>query len=223
MSEDKRPLKQCKTRGRPLLQEVQTVNDADDVFSTTSSSSSENLPPVRPEIHALGNFAWLDPCETASEDEDEDDETSTSSDSEGLDEVKPSEEGSSEDEDEQEESFSKVPRTSAFTTIAPRESDLSSRLQSFLPEFQQANTELGLGGDVQKQRIDNVSDADEQYIEMNPSLGVLAEQSNEDGHVRMPRPQGEDDQTPNDEDVLINLPIAGNAQKSMKRKVEELE
>jgi hypothetical protein len=54
-------------------------------------------------------------------------------------------------------------------------SDLRSRLASFLPELQKANTMLQKPGAGLDSRIDDVKDSEEHYIEMELGLGVLRE------------------------------------------------
>jgi hypothetical protein len=54
-------------------------------------------------------------------------------------------------------------------------SDLRSRLSSFLPEIQKANTDLQDPAGAMARRVDEVADDEEHYIEMNLGLGVLKE------------------------------------------------
>lgn len=54
-------------------------------------------------------------------------------------------------------------------------SDLRSRLSSFLPEMQKANTDLQNSAEAMARRVDEVADDEEHYIEMNLGLGVLKE------------------------------------------------
>jgi Domain of unknown function (DUF4598) len=61
-------------------------------------------------------------------------------------------------------------------------SDLHSRLSSFLPELQKANTDLQNSAEAMARRLDEVADDEEHYIEMNLGLGVLKEKKS--GAVR---------------------------------------
>jgi hypothetical protein len=72
------------------------------------------------------------------------------------------------------------PRSSATS-----QTDLRSRLASFLPQLQQANAKLETDPDAASRQIDHVDDAEEQYIEMNLGLGVLrAKPGSEDAGVK---------------------------------------
>ena len=57
-------------------------------------------------------------------------------------------------------------------------SDLNDRLSAFLPALREANTKLESG---EVDRLDNVGEHEEQYIEMNLGLGVLEQKERKDG------------------------------------------
>ena len=107
----------------------------------------------------------------------EDDETSSS--------------GSSTDEEdsiEEDTDRNSLPVTNVSShppSSATSQTDLKSRLASFLPQLQQANAELETDPDAASKQIDHVDDAEEQYIEMNLGLGVLkAKPGSEDAGVK---------------------------------------
>ncbi|KAL6244023.1 hypothetical protein RBB50_008892 [Rhinocladiella similis] len=100
---------------------------------------------------------------------DDSDKTSSS----GSSEDEPSsEEDGDDEEDEEDLEATALPEPHVPVTTGD---DLRSRLQSFLPQIQNANLALQNAADVLERRIDNVSDSDEHYIEMNLGLGVLSE------------------------------------------------
>jgi hypothetical protein len=74
------------------------------------------------------------------------------------------------------------PSMSGSTTVTGS-SDLRSRIASFLPQLRKANEELVTAGD--DQRIDAVTEDQDQYIEMDLGLGVLKEKK------RLRPPNGE--------------------------------
>lgn len=107
----------------------------------------------------------------------EDDETSSS--------------GSSTDEEDsiEEDTDRNLPLNthvpSHAASSATSQTDLKSKLASFLPQLQQANAELEKDPDAASKQIDHVDDAEEQYIEMNLGLGVLkAKPGSEDAGLK---------------------------------------
>lgn len=82
------------------------------------------------------------------------------------------------DHDHGDASESESPRVEAFEGQASEgTNDLQTRLKAFLPRLQKANDELQDPEIARDQRLDHVSDDEENYIEMNLNLGVLEEQS----------------------------------------------
>ena len=107
--------------------------------------------------------------------------------------------------------------------------DLKSRLASFLPQLAAANQTLS-----HSERIDDVSDGEEQYIEMNLGLGVLSE-TPENGKAKggeeeiRTRENEDDDESGEDgngEDLLSvlvsNVKSDSGTKRDRKRKIEEI-
>lgn len=105
----------------------------------------------------------------------------SSSDDDGEDEANSAEDieessasnGHSSEEDErvQELSVLRKPPISAMNQA----SDLRTRLSTFLPELRKANADLQNSPDGRVNRLDEVPEDEEHYIEMNLGLGVLKE------------------------------------------------
>ena len=82
-----------------------------------------------------------------------------------------------------------------MSIITPKEaSNLQTRLKSFLPKIQYANTELVDADGILKHQIDHVSDDEKHYIEMNLGLGVLSEQQTvSEEEIQYQEPTADDD------------------------------
>ncbi|KIW33418.1 uncharacterized protein PV07_00270 [Cladophialophora immunda] len=237
---DRRPAKQRRIHGMPLLNQTSSVEDDED-SSSSSSSSSIQLPTTRLTHRLLKNVSSLPPEDSSSDGESGDDneeETTSSSGSEDSDSEEMSEEEEEEEEEEEKEEGEDVedhvaasgPGIPRFTTLPARASDLKSRLQSFLPQLQQANVELDNSRGLVDKRIDHVSDDAEHYIEMEVGLGVLSEQNDDATQIRLPHssPSEEEDNAGNDEtkggqeDTVLSRLVGTNGTKGTKRKIEEL-
>ena len=213
--QDQRPVKQRRTGGRPLFQELESADD--DGSSTTSSAASDDMLPVRSQIqHGDAAFAHRQGGRPSDSESSEEEETSSSG-SEDTDGESPSE-GESNEENEQDEAPSEDPILSTFVTAASPTTNIRSRLQEFLPRLEQANTELDHGEDVQDRRVDEVSGDAEHYIEMDLSLGVLTENADEEGQVILPQVQPSDD-----EEIGMHVPSAKQTKQTIKRKIEEMD
>ncbi|KAK5047072.1 hypothetical protein LTR84_007014 [Exophiala bonariae] len=114
-------------------------------------------------------------------------------------------------------------------------SDLKSRLRAFLPEIEKANSELEDADNVSKQRIDNVPEDEEHYIEMNLELGVLTERKGreEHGELKFRESSSEDESEDNLDGSSTKqpLPVDGTAvsqlkgekvQQKQRSKIEEI-
>ncbi|KAJ9604320.1 hypothetical protein H2200_011154 [Cladophialophora chaetospira] len=158
------------------------------------------------------------------------DESTTSSGSDDLEDItrSESEHSSSEEADEEEGPLEEGVRASVFTTttVPPQGTDLQSRLQEFLPRLQQANA--ALDGMEDDKRLDEVSDDDEHYIEMDLGLGVLTEQEKEHEKVKIPHSEDQNDDAADSQgagEIKAQPPTSGAVpnKKATKRKIEELE
>jgi hypothetical protein len=222
---DERRAKRRKTHTQPMLQDMNAWEDGD-VSSTTSSSSSEVLLPIRhsQRLHKVITPPGEDESSTDNENvgaEDED-ETTTSSGSDDSEDDEPSEVESS---DEKEGVHDEEASAQQLARAPAPEPDLKSRLQAFLPQLQQANSELESLGASHDRRIDQISDDADQYIEMDLGLGVLAEQEGETEEIKIPRAQGKGDDASDAEacegiKVSVNR-VHGHSSKT-KRTIEEL-
>ncbi|KIY04084.1 uncharacterized protein Z520_00776 [Fonsecaea multimorphosa CBS 102226] len=233
---DRRPAKQRRLHGIPLLEQPSPVEDDED-SSSSSSSSSIQLPTTRLSHRLLKSSNSL-PTENSSSDgesgEEDVEETTSSSDSEDSDSDDMSEEDEEDEGDDVEDHVAASgPGIPRYTTLPSRGSDLKSRLQSFLPQLQQANEELENSGEVVDNRIDHVSDEAEHYIEMEVGLGVLSEQNDDATQVRLPHTLPSEDEDNEDDDEIkdgqeglehsVLSPLIGmNGTKGIKRKIEEL-
>lgn len=84
----------------------------------------------------------------------------------------------SEDPSEEDEPMQDVPprkKPPIHTVPSDQSSDLRNRLSSFIPQLHKANTDLQDPAQVLFRRLDDVTDDEEHYIEMNLGLGVLKE------------------------------------------------
>ncbi|KAI1624799.1 hypothetical protein EDD37DRAFT_649140 [Exophiala viscosa] len=157
--------------------------------STSSSSSSGYSPPWRPRAQFELERQLMDGDESDEhDDEDEDGGTSTESDE--------SDEENSEEDASDEDALPPVLPSGLPTRLAAvGNSDLRSRLQSFLPQLQQANAELEDANVLVEKRIDHVSDDEQHYIEMNLGLGVLGERKRkaDDDEIRLDTSDMEDE------------------------------
>ncbi|KIW64671.1 hypothetical protein PV04_09589 [Phialophora macrospora] len=219
---DERLVKRRKTRPQPLLQEINAWEDGD-ISSTTSSSSSENLLPIRhaQRLRRVITPAGEDESSTDSENigVEEEEETSTSSESEDTKGDGPSEVESS---DENEGVHVEGTKAQQLTGRPAPEPDLKLRLQAFLPQLQQANAELETLRASHDLRIDQISDDADHYIEMDLGLGVLAEEENESEEIKIPRAQWKGDETSTAEGIKVSVDrLQGDSSKT-KRKIEEL-
>ena len=220
-----RPAKRQKTKDRPLMEELNGAED-DEASSTTSSASPGGLLPVRlPQRLPVGFVAsGQDGSSDAERDEEGQTETSSSSESDDSDDSEEdasSEEGPSDDAEESD--F--VDGATIARIVRPPVSDLRSRLQEFLPQLQQANSELERTGDVLHQQLDEVPDDAEHYIEMNLGLGVLTEEGDEAGQVKLPHSQkGDQEQAiPEAPHADVSIGLMGTKEtKPTKRKIEEV-
>ncbi|KAK4946804.1 hypothetical protein LTR10_014306 [Elasticomyces elasticus] len=194
--------------------------------STSSSSSSGYSPPWRPRAHFELERQMME--EEGNDEDDDEDLDEASTDSEESDE-ETSEEGDSQDEATLP---SILPSRLPTRFAAAGNSDLRSRLQSFLPQLQQANAELDNADVLVEKRIDQVSDDEEHYIEMNLGLGVLGERKRRaDDEIRLESSDVEDDDdelededddaTAMRDDVLAHLK-GESVSKVKKRKIEDL-
>ena len=99
--------------------------------------------------------------------------------------------------------------------------DLKSRLAAFLPQLAKANETL-----EGTERIDDVDDDEERYIEMNLGLGVLSENKQQDGEIQTKESESESDSvTSSDESGdrhLSTLIIPPQQRSQKKRKIEEV-
>ncbi|OAP62773.1 hypothetical protein AYL99_02000 [Fonsecaea erecta] len=232
--QDSRPAKQRRIHGTPLLGQTSPGEDDED-SSSSSSSSSVQLPTTRLSHRPLKgtNLPLMESSSSDEEeidDEDEDDnETTSSSDSDDSD----SEEMSEEEEDEEEGEDVEDGQTARCAVPPSRESDLKSRLQSFLPQLQQANKELENSKEVADKRIDHVSDDAEHYIEMEVGLGVLSEQDDGATQIRLPHlPSSDEEDNAEDDEIndgqdgmgnsVLSRLLGANGTKGIKRKIEEL-
>lgn len=107
-------------------------------------------------------------------------------------------------------------------------SDLTSRIQEFLPQLRRANADLENSPDRLEKRVDHVADDAEHYIEMDLSLGVLSErQAGAEEEIWVEGSSAEEDSPDKPdtdevgEDVLARLK-GDKSRKGTKRKVEEL-
>jgi hypothetical protein len=224
--EDQRPPKQRKKYGRPFLPEVVSDID-DDGSSTTSSSGSESEKAVRRVTRmptrsrtAAGVNPAPDTDEVATEsDSDTDTSSSDSSSSDGDGET---------GDDISEDDTSTSPRLFPDDDeVAHHEiPTLTARLMEFLPQLERANAELQKD-DSGSHRLDVGHEDDEQYIEMDLSLGVLEQRPVED--VEMPLTLAGAELQESDDLVRHELPSqsASTAQgkshhQTRKRKIEEL-
>ena len=110
--------------------------------------------------------------------EEEEDETSSSGSDSESEEHEVFENSESEDIVDLTGSTAIPPKIEAL----PQSSDLRSRLSTLLPQLKKANAQLESGPGVQ---IDDVADDEDQYIEMDLSLGVLKERKTPaDGEIK---------------------------------------
>jgi hypothetical protein len=135
--------------------------------------------------------------ELSSDTETSSDSDTSSTDSESEDECEDSENDSGSDNTDSdrgslgyESDMISLPAQSkppnSISTTVTGSSDLRSRVASFLPQLRKANEELVVAGD--DQRIDTVTEDQDQYIEMDLGLGVLKEK-------KRPRPLNGEIQT----------------------------
>ncbi len=211
------PAEQRKPRDGPLLQ---SINDnLEEEVSSTASSSHHSLRNILPSKDAGTSNA-----DEQSEEEDGEDETTSSSGSEDSGDDSMADSGVSSSEEE--ELSGEGSRTTPFTTDAVQKSNLRSRLQTFLPQLQQANAELDSGEDSHDKRLDEVPDNAEHYIEMDLGLGVLSEQEDEAGEVRIPQSKEEEGYGNNAGAHEIKLERTNGDSPTLnsvsKRKIEEL-
>jgi hypothetical protein len=217
-----RPAKQLKTHGQPFLQEVRMSAAADDSASvtTSSSSSSESATPDRQTRLPLRSMIAAEEDSSSSGEEEHSDketETTSSSDSDDSDNSDDSDEGVSEDNGSSPAATSTHIPPEAAPIMAP---SLAARVQSFLPQLQQANREMTASKESQ---IDNVTDEAKHYIEMDLSLGVLAEEQSDDEEIKIP--QGMTEREKDSEDGLegqMTMSMEMHTRKTTKRKIEEV-
>ena len=95
--------------------------------------------------------------------------------------------------------------------------DLKTRLAAFLPQLAKADKRLS-----GSERVDDVGDDEERYIEMNLGLGVLAEKQGDGKDVRTKESESESSSDAGFGETM--LPDAANTQKQpqKKRKIEEV-
>jgi hypothetical protein len=146
---------------------------------------------------SLGLEHDLSDAELSSDTETSSDSDTSSTQSESEDESEDSENNSSSDNTDSDQGSlgyesdmislpaQSKPSMSGSTTVTGS-SDLRSRIASFLPQLRKANEELVTAGD--DQRIDAVTEDQDQYIEMDLGLGVLKEK-------KRPRPLNGEIQT----------------------------
>lgn len=102
------------------------------------------------------------------------------------------------------------------------DSRLQSRLATLLPQMEKANAELDSEIQAKALQVDDVSDDEENYIEMNLGLGVLSE-IKEESNVLV------ENSSDSDEDAIetleTNMPQFENRASNLKpkRKIEELD
>jgi hypothetical protein len=222
---NERPVKRRKTSAQPLLRELNAREDGD-ASSTTSSSSSEILLPIRHSQRLRRVIAPPGEDESSTDNEnvgvEDEDETTTSSGSDDSEDDEPSEAESS---DEKEGVHDGEARAQQLARGPAPEPDLKSRLQAFLPQLQQANSELESLGASHDRRIDQISDDADQYIEMDLGLGVLAEQEGETEEIKIPRAQGKGDETSDAEaceGIKVSVDRVHGQPSKTKRTIEEL-
>ncbi|KIW12021.1 hypothetical protein PV08_09295 [Exophiala spinifera] len=189
--------------------------------SSPPSAADLNTPRLSPSSPLDTSVDTSESNETSSSGSSEDDTTS--------------EEDSDDEEDEETLGTSAVP--DGRVSVQPSD-DIRSRLQAFLPQIQNANLALQNADDALERRIDNVSDSEEHYIEMNLGLGVLSERREEaiaitggddgsatsdeaDAEDDVKEPNGGNDDLPVHDGILAAL-RGEKSTRGTKRNVEEL-
>lgn len=217
-------------------------SDADDSSTSLSSLDSENMRSSRVQLHRQRILRTTVQDYNSADDTAEEETTSSSGSEESESESEESSEQEDTENDEEESpteelTISGPPQTTTRTTaIRSRpQSDLRSRLQNFLPQLQRANAELGDPDFILSNRIDDVSNEAEHYIEMDLGLGILSERESPTEELKIPKPRAEEESDHMsiaeeeitgenealEEDVLARLK-GQQVKRGAKRKVEEL-
>ncbi|KAK6384674.1 hypothetical protein LTS17_002237 [Exophiala oligosperma] len=141
--------------------------------ATTLNASQQNQTSLpRTDVVESGETAE-DPDQTSSSGSSEEEQTTSERESEEEEGDKDEDEDESED---QENITDPADDWRALEVPSRTSNDLRSRLQTFLPQIESANLALQENPDnVLDRRLDDVSDSEEHYIEMNLGLGVLSE------------------------------------------------